>query len=571
MMLMLYDPHCHALRPRLTMPAIVMRILIRFANAACVAALVAAALAPFTLVAQAPRFEVIVDPATRSAPLTGRLVVVVSKLAQPEPRMLIAPQGAAMFAIDLDQLRAGQPAVVDAKSALGYPVPLASLPPGDYYAQAIVNVYEQVKRADGKTIWVHINDGTQEVMQIAGGNVYSDVQKIQVGSTGTGPTVKLRINKVIEAQPRPQDTEWVKHVRIQSQKLTAFWGRPIYVYATVLLPKGYSEHANVRYPTAYTFGHNVPFNLTPDSTRVRNIGQINPSTGVETGYDFYKAWVSDGFPRFIAVSFEQATPFFLDSYSVNSASNGPYGDAMVEEIIPALEKQFRMIGKPYARLAEGASTGGWQTLALQLKHPDFFGGAFVLQPDPIDFRRYQLVDIDSDTNAFVMPNTQLTTTERPFKRTVEGQVTWSLRQMSLFEEVLGSRGRGNYQLVGWEAIYGPLDADGYPKPLWNKITGTIDRDVANYMKENGYDLREYAQRNWATLGPKVAHKLHFFAGDMDDFYLNLAVYRFEEFAKSTTNPKSDATFVYGRPMKGHSWHNWTWAGFVREVATTQRW
>ena len=563
-MLMLYDPHCHALRPRLTMPAIVMRILIRFANAACVAALVAAALAPFTLVAQAPRFEVTVDPATRSAPLTGRLVVVLSKLAQPEPRMLIAPQGAAMFAIDLDQLRAGQPAVVDAKSALGYPVPLASLPPGDYYAQAIVNVYEQVKRADGKTIWVHINDGTQEVMQIAGGNVYSDVQKIQVGSTGTGPTVKLRINKVIEAQPRPQDTEWVKHVRIQSQKLTAFWGRPIYVYATVLLPKGYSEHANVRYPTAYTFGHNVPFNLTPDSTRVRNIGQINPSTGVETGYDFYKAWVSDGFPRFIAVSFEQATPFFLDSYSVNSASNGPYGDAMVEEIIPALEKQFRMIGKPYARLAEGASTGGWQTLALQLKHPDFFGGAFVLQPDPIDFRRYQLVDIYSDTNAFVMPNTQLTTTERPFKRTVEGQVTWSLRQMSLFEEVLGSRGRGNYQLVGWEAIYGPLDADGYPKPLWNKITGTIDRDVANYMKENGYDLREYAQRNWATLGPKVAHKLHFFAGDMDDFYLNLAVYKFEDFLKSTELGKN-VPFTYGRPMKGHSWHAFPWAEMVRRM------
>src|SRR5215207_595267 len=192
----------------------------RFVFAACVVASASAHVAA----AQAPKFEVTVDPATRAAPLTGRLVVVVSKMAQPEPRMLIAPQGAAVFAIDLDQLRAGQHAVVDAKSALGYPVPLASLPPGEYYAQAIVNVYEQVKRADGKTIWVHINDGTQEVMQIAGGNVYSDVQKIQVGSTGTGPTVKLRINKVIEAQPRPQDTEWVKHVRIQSPKLTAFWG-----------------------------------------------------------------------------------------------------------------------------------------------------------------------------------------------------------------------------------------------------------------------------------------------------------------------------------------------------------
>ena len=534
-----------------------MRTSNRFAFAACIAGV----LSGTSLPAQAPRFEVTVDPATRSAPLTGRLVVAVSKNAQAEPRMLIAPQAASMFAIDLDQQRAGQPAIVDTKTSLGYPVPLASLPPGEYYAQAIVNVYEQVKRGDGKTIWVHMNDGTQEVMQVAAGNVYTDVQKITVGKGGT---VKLLINKLIPKSPRPQDTEWVKRVRIQSEKLTAFWGRPIYVHATVLLPKGYNERTNVRYPTIYTFGHSVPFSLNPDSTRVRNIGQINPVTGLETGFDFYKSWTSDGFPRFIAVSFEQNTPFFLDSYSVNSANNGPYGDAMVEEIIPALEKQFRMIAKPYARLAEGASTGGWQTLALQLKHPDFFGGAYVLQPDPIDFRRYQLVDIYTDTNAFVMPNTQVTTTERPFRRTVEGQVTWTLRQMSLFEEVLGTRGRANYQLEGWEAIYGPMDADGYPKPLWNKITGTIDRDVANYMKENGYDLREYAQRNWATLGPKVANKLHFFAGDMDDFYLNLAVYRFEDFLKSTPDGKN-VPFVYGRPTKGHSWHVMTWGDLVRQM------
>jgi len=223
-----------------------------------------------------------------------------------------------------------------------------------------------------------------------------------------------------------------------------------------------------------------------------------------------------------------------------------------------------MIGKPYARLAEGASTGGWQTLALQLKHPDFFGGAWVLQPDPIDFRRYQLVDIYADTNAFVMPNTQFTTTERPFRRSVEGQVQWTLRQLSLFEEVLGTRGRSNYQLEGWEAIYGPLDADGYPRPLWNKITGTIDKSVAAYMRDNGYDLRDYAQKNWDTLGPKVAGKLHFFAGDMDDFYLNLAVYKFEEFLKGTELGKN-VPFTYGRPTKGHSWHVMPWAELVRQM------
>ena len=538
------------------------RASIRVLVVASAAALVTAGVA----VAQAPRFEVSVDPKARQTPLTGRLVVVLSKTAEPEPRMVVAPQGPAIFAIDLNQLRPGQPAIVDAKTSLGYPMPLASIPAGDYYAQAIVNVYEAITRSDGKTIWVHFNDGTQEVMQIAAGNLHSDVQKVHVGNGGT---VKLRLSKIIEAQPRPRDTEWVKHVRIQSQKLTTFWGRPVYVYATVLLPRDYDARPNVRYPTVYTFGHNVPFSFTPDSTRVRGIGQINPVTGLETGYDFYKSWISDGFPRFIAVSFEQATPFFLDAYSVNSASNGPYGDAMVEEIIPELERQFHMIGQPYARLAEGASTGGWQTLALQLKHPDFFGGAWVLQPDPIDFRRYQLVDIYSDTNAFVLPNTQFTTTERPFRRTPEGQVAWTLRQLSLFEEVLGTKGRSNYQLEGWEAIYGPLDADGYPKPLWNKLTGTIDRSVANSMRENGYDLRDYAQKHWDTLGPKVAGKLHFFAGDMDDFYLNLAVYKFEDFLKSTELGKQ-VPFMYGRPMRGHSSHVMTWAELVRQMGAHVR-
>jgi hypothetical protein len=367
------------------------------------------------------------------------------------------------------------------------------------------------------------------------------------------------------ASPSPGDTRWIRRVRIQSEKLTQFWGRPIYIHATVLLPRDYEENSTVRYPTIFAIGHSVPFGFNPDSTRVRAIGQINPVTGLESGYDFYKAWIADDFPRVIAVTFEQSTPYFPDSYSVNSASNGPYGDAMVEEVIPFLEREFRMIGEPYARILEGASTNGWQSLALQLRNPDFFGGAWILQPDPIDFTRYQLTDIYSDSNAFVMDRGELTV-ERPFRRTVEGQPVWSVRQLSMFEDVLGSRGRSGFQLEGWEAVYGPIGSDGYPVPLWDKRTGVIDRDVAHYMRDNGYDLRVYTERNWASLGPRLAGKLHFFAGDMDDFYLNVAVYRFEEFLRSTSNPVSDATFTYGRPMKGHSWHAWTWAGMVREIA-----
>jgi len=526
----------------------------------------AAAPAGTPLGAQANRFEVTCPAATCSGPLTGRVVLVLARAAEPEPRLAINMVGPPLFAIDVEQLAPGAVAAFPA-DALGYPANLDQLAPGEYWAQAVINVYTEARRSDGHTIWVALNDGRQEFFSNAGGNLYSEVRKV---TAGDGSTVRLELTKRIPVAPPDKDTEWVKHVRIQSEKLTRFWGRPFYINATVLLPRGYADHPHVRYPVAFTFGHSVPFSFNPDSTRSRNIGQLNPVTGLETGYDFFKAWNADGFPRMIAVTFEQQTPYFADSYSMNSANNGPYGDAMVEEVIPSLEQQFRMIGKPYARLVEGASTGGWQTLALSLHYPDFFGGAWVLQPDPIDFTRYQLTDIYKDENAFTLQVNPSFAVERVFRRTVEGQPLWSTRQLSRFEAVLGSRRRGGYQLGAWEAVYGPTDADGYPKPLWAPLTGKMDRDVANYMREHGFDLRDYAARNWTTLGPKLAGKLHFFAGDMDDFYLNLAVYRMEEFLKQTTNPKSDATFTYGRPTKGHSWHAFPWAEMVRQMAAHVR-
>lgn len=512
--------------------------------------------------AAAQRFEVTIAPSAHAAPVTGRLVIAVARRASPEPRLTIAPQGPALFAIDLDGQRPGTAAVVDG-TALGYPFALGALPPGDYFAQAVVNVYERATRADGHTLWVRLNDGRQEFFSNAAGNLHSEVRPVRVGRDSV---IRITVDQVLAASPRPADTEWVKRISIRSDRLSRFWGRPIHIHATVLVPRGFDDDSAVRYPAVYTFGHNVPFGFNPDSTRARGRGEVSPVTGVESGYDFAQAWTSDSFPRMVAISLEQQTPYFPDSYSVNSANNGPYGDALLHEVIPELERRFRLIAKPYARLVEGASTGGWQSLALQLFHPDVFGGAWVLQPDPIDFRNHQLVNIYEDTSAFNMPAGQFVTAERPFRRSVEGQPVWSVRQLSLFEEVLGTRGRGGYQLGAWEAVFGPTDADGYPRPLWNKLTGTIDREVATYWREHGFDLRDYAQRHWPTLGPKLAGKLHLASGDMDDFYLNLAVYRFEDFLKATANPRSDAAFAYGRPKKGHSWHEVTWAALVRRMA-----
>jgi hypothetical protein len=520
--------------------------------------------AAFAASAQMPtRFEITYSSNTLAGPITGRLFVIVAKKAEPEPRLAVSPQGPAIFGMDVDHWRAGEPVVLDAKSSLGYPKGLEEMPGGDYFVQTIVNVYTEAHRSDGHTVAVHFDDSDQvEIFNTSPGNVYSDMQSAKIGVT---ESVKLTLSHIIAPHPPETDTEWVKHFKIQSQKVSAFWDRPMYIYATVLLPKGYAQHPDSHYPVVFTMGHNVPFSFSTEKASERQAAATK-TTGLETGYDFYQSWISDSFPRFIAISFQQQTPYFPDSYSINSVNQGPYGDAMIEEVIPALEKQFRIIPKAYARQVEGASTGGWQTLGLQLHHPDFFGGAWVLQPDPIDFRHYQLANIYEDENAFNVPTGPFTSTERPFRRAVNGQVVWTARELSRFEAVLGSKGRSDFQLEGWEAIYGPVGTDGYPIPLWDKLTGKINHDVANYMKENGYDLLAYTERNWATLGQKVVGKLHFFAGDMDDFYLNVAVYSFQDFLKTTKDPHYEADFTYGRPMKGHSWHSYTWAEYIAKMA-----
>jgi hypothetical protein len=509
------------------------------------------------------RFEVSFPAAAHSGPITGRVVIAISKTAQREPRLTIQPRGAAIFGADIDQLAPDQTAVVDDK-ALGYPMQLSALPAGDYFAQAIIAVYEHVHRSDGKSMWLPMNDGNIEFFSAAANNLYSDVVPIHVGTDGT---IKMSAKNVVPAYQRPKDTEWIKQVSFQSPMLTKFWGRPIYIHASVLLPKGYTEHPNVYYPAVYTLGHGfTPLNFSTNPPRTGDPHAVDPGTGVESGYGTYQTWSGDAYPRVICISLQQMTPYFPDSYSVNSVNNGPYGDAVTQEMMPFLEKTFRIIAKPYARHLEGASTSGWQTLAMQLQHPSYFGGAWIFQPDPIDFTRYQETNVYTDTNAFVVQTGPFTTTERVFQRTTDGQGLFTVRELSRFEAVLGSHGRSQYQLEAWEAVYGPVGDDGYPLPLWDKLTGHIDHNVAEYMRDHGFDLRAYAEKSWPTIGNQLVGKLHFSAGDMDDYWLNLAVYKFEDFLKTTTNPHYEGDFVYGRPMKGHAWHYATWAEMVRKIA-----
>lgn len=480
--------------------------------------------------------------------------------------MQIAPNLTPIFGVDAEELSPGQAAIID-QATFGHPVDsLSQLPAGEYYVQAVFNVYTRCQRSDGRALWVHWDMGGR-FFNVSPGNLYSDVQKVRL-DPATGYKVALLLNHVIRPVDPPKDTGWIKRVQLKSELLSRFWGVPVHLGATVILPKGYDEDKDVRYPVVYAQGYvgSPAFYFNEDPNSVKQQEGLRASSNVQPGYEFYQEWTSETFPRFLLVTFVEPSPFFPDGYGVNSANNGPYGDALTKELIPYVEGQFRAIGKPHARLLEGASTGGWESLALQLKYPDFFGGAWIFNPDPIDFRRYLLVNIYEDENAFTAPGRSWVPAERPMRRSADGQVNLTVRQVSQFEAVLGSKGRSGYQFNAWEAVYGPVGDDGYPRALWDKRTGKIDREVAFYMRDGGYDLRHYTEKNWAALGPRLSGKLHFIAGDMDNFYLNLAVYLFEDFTRKATKPASGATFEYGRPMKGHSWHSTNFAEMLRQMA-----
>lgn len=509
------------------------------------------------------RFKIAL-PAGSQQPVTGRVFIIISKTDSPEPRLQVGSWRSRVEFLgrDVQGWGPGEAVYLDALTA-GYPSrSVRELPAGDYYVQALLNVYTRFQRADGHTIWAHMDQWEGQQFNRSPGNLYSAAGRFHLDPL-SGYEIQLTLDREIPPVAVPADTQYVKRVRIQSKVLSQFWGQPIYLGATVLLPEGYDAHSTAHYPVLYEQGH---FSLQPPlGFSAEPAANAAPREGRISGAELYKRWVSPGFPRMVVVTFQHPTVYFDDSYAVNSANNGPYGDALMTELIPYLEQNFRIIGQPYARVLSGGSTGGWESLALQVFHPDFFGGTWTFFPDPVDFTRYQMVDIYNDNNAFLAPGYDAPVPERPMERTAEGQVDVTMRQMSQMEDVLGSHGRSGQQFEAWEAVYGPVGADGYPKPLWDKETGRIDPQVAAYMRDRGYDLRYYLEKNWAAIGPQLAGKLHLYCGDMDNYYLNLAVYRLEDFLRRAV-PAYGGSFEYGRPMKGHGWSPLNQAELLRAMA-----
>jgi Putative esterase len=527
--------------------------------------------------ASGQRFEVSFPASVHPQPVTGRLFLMISHHNEPEVRLqstwFSSPE---IVGMDVAKLMPGQSATIDSEP-LGTPLrSLKELPDGDYYVQAVLNVYTEFHRADGHVVWAHMDQWEGQQFNKSPGNLYSQVQKLHLDPL-CPEAVRLRLSEVIPPIQLPQDTEWAKHLKIQSKLLTQFWGHPIYLGAVVLLPREYAANTDTRYPVLYSpaghFNLAVPFGFrTDDPPEIEEARRARQSIGYETGYEFFQSWESAHFPRMIVVSLLDPTPLSDWSGGVNSANNGPYEDAIMTELIPAIEKQFRIIAKPYSRVLTGNASGGREALALQLHQPDFFGGAWIFEPWPFNFRHYTTLDIYTADNVFEVAPAEIPGWARPVSewlsmarnagRLDDGTPLVTLRQLSQHDAVMAGMAGGD-PIGADDAILGPVGDNGYPKPLWDRKTGKIDRDVANYWRDHG-DLALYVERNWPTIGSHLTDKLHLYVGEMDHFYRNHGVHSLEASLRSSREPLYGATFEY-TPLKG-DWQPMTNAELIEIMA-----
>jgi hypothetical protein len=508
----------------------------------------------------------VVFPESRSSkPLDGRVLLLLSNDSSDEPRMQIddTPKSQMIFGVTVDGWKPGAPLSIG-DNAQGYPrASLKDVPPGEYTIQAVLNVYETFHRSDGKTVKLAPDRGEGQHWNLAPGNLFSKPRVARIGPAA--PPITVSLDQVIPPIAPEPDTKYIRHLRVQSTLLTRFWGRPVYLSAIVLVPEGFDTHPQAHYPLVIFHDHFVSAfndfretppdpNLKPDYSDRFHLAGYNRIQQQEA-YKNYQAWIAPGTPRMLIVKLQHANPYYDDSYAVNSANLGPYGDAIETELIPAIERQFRGLGQGWARFVYGGSTGGWESLAVQIFYPEHYNGAFVACPDPVDFHAYMTTDLYKDENMFYLQGANKRI-EQPAMRDYLGHTLISVRDNVAYEAALGDHGRSGEQFDIWQAVYSPVADDGYPQPIFDKATGVIDHRTAEYWREH-YDLDAILQRDWMKLGPMLQGKLHLYVGSEDTYFLNDAVYLMEDFLKQTGTPGHGVPYEgevrYG-PRAEHCWN-----------------
>ncbi len=448
--------------------------------------------------------------ATQAAktPQSGRLLIGVAPAGENPDFTNYRPPCLPILGMDVQDFAADRIVQVDESTSVIFPeFGFGQLPPGEYVVRAILATNRDIDLPD------------------APGNLRSESVPWSFN-----PQNKQTVDLVLEhafVETIPPESATHKYFSLPSKLLTRFHGRPMHYRFAVVLPENFERAADQHYGLLLYIG------------------------GFGTRYTDAAGMPPD--PRFVQVLVDGAGPFG-DPYQVDSANNGPYGEALTTEVIPWIEQRFRCWGRPDARFTTGGSTGGWVSLALQIFYPDYFNGCWSQCPDSVTFERFELVDLYRDSNAFVNPFG----VERPSTRTLDGDTISTLRHEVLLERVLGRGGRwtlSGRDWASWNAVYGPRGADGLPVPVWNGETGAIDPTVAEQWKK--YDLLRRVVDDWPALGPKLAGgKIHIWMGDSDDYFLNPAVRRFKDAVEALESPRFDGTILI-EARRGHESGGWT--------------
>jgi hypothetical protein len=508
------------------------------------------------------KFSLSFEESSSNETLDGRMLLMISADSTNEPRFQINDNENTqlIYGINIENMNAGEQAIIDA-SVFGYPLKsIGQIPAGYYWIQGLLNKYETFHLSDGRVLSLPPDKGEGQQWNKKPGNLYSTPTKVYIDPSAE-QTINILLDREIPPMKKQVDTKYLKYIKMQSKMLSEWWGRPVYIGAKVLLPWGFEDHPNAKYPLVIFHGHfSAEFfgwretppdeELEPEYSERFDWPAYN-KTREEYSYKFYQDWIGPDFPRMILIEIQHANPYYDDSYAVNSANLGPYGDAINYEFIPFIEEKFRGIGEGWTRFLYGGSTGGWEAIATQIFYPDMYNGCYASCPDPVDFRAYTSVNIYENKNAYYI-NSRWKKTPVPGTRNYLGKVKATMDEINHLELVLGTNGRSGQQWDIWEAVYSPVGDDGYPARIWNKMTGEIDHSVAEYWKEN-YDLRYILERDWKTLGPKLRGKINLYVGEMDNYYLNNSVYLMEEFLETTTNPYYDGEVDY-EPRAEHCWN-----------------
>ncbi len=453
--------------------------------------MLAALLAPAAILALAgpPALTVSFDAATRSEPATGRLVVyLVRDGAKVSGDPADAPHfddPQPMFGIDVRDLVPAAPATID-DAATAFPCPWSALPTGHYKAQAVLDLHRE------NSSW-----------RREPGNLYSDVVSFQVTAKDTPPPLAIKLSKAVE--PRNDRTfPGVEVFELRSAFLSDFHGHDVTLRAGIMLPNGFDP--SKRYAAVYE----VP-------------GFGGDYTGAFQRFHPYRARLPADSP-WITLR-DNALWIVLDPESPNghtlfadSANNGPWGRALVEELIPALEKKYPLVADPKARLLRGHSSGGWSTIWLAITYPETFGACWSSSPDPVDFRRMQRCDIYR-SNVYAHDE-HGGDGDIPSYRS-NGKARMSVRQENLMEEVIGPDNTSGQQWDSWFAVFGPRSDRGNPAALFDPVTGAIDKAVAEQYRK--YDITDLVKREPGKYALLFKERIRLIVGTDDNYYLNEAV------------------------------------------------